>query len=120
MRRVRHGLGVRAGAASCWPAAQPAAGTSASWRGCFQMELPLPGLPPSHARACPLRPLPARLRFLVASVQTAKSALKVCEQLGKNGVSQGKQCLLLDGTMPGAGGADGLHQCCPDLPLKEP
>lgn len=55
-----------------------------------------------------------------ASVQTAKSALKVCEQLGKDGVSRGKQCLLLDVTTPGAGGADWPHQCCPDLRLKEP
>ena len=51
-------------------------------------------------------------------VQTAKSALKVGEQLGKNRVSQGSSaCLLLDITTPGAGGADWLHQCCPDLCL---
>lgn len=33
-------FGVRDGAASARPAGQPAAGTSASWWGCFQMELP--------------------------------------------------------------------------------
>lgn len=44
--------------------------------------------------------------YLLASrVQTAKSALKVGEQLGKNGVRQGKQCLILDITTPGAGAA---------------
>lgn len=41
------------------PAAQPAAGTSASWWGCFQMELPLPWISsPALLHACPRTPFP--------------------------------------------------------------